>query len=61
MISGLIGLLIFIADIFGIAMIIKSSDTPGAKVLWCLLILVLPVVGLIIWYLAGPKGNIKTV
>ena len=61
MISGLIGLVIFIADIFGIAMIIKSSDTTGAKVLWCLLILVLPLVGLIIWYLAGPKGNIKTV
>lgn len=29
----------------------------GAKVIWILLILLLPVVGLIIWLIAGPRGG----
>lgn len=56
MIQGLIGLLIFVADIWAIVTILKSTVSGGAKVLWCLLVVVLPVLGLIIWYVAGPKS-----
>ena len=56
MITGLFGLLVFIFDIMAIAKILRSSVNGGAKVLWCLLVLVLPVAGLIIWYVAGPKS-----
>jgi hypothetical protein len=56
MFTGLLGLLVFIADIWAILTILKSNITLGAKVLWCLLVLVLPVLGLIVWYFAGPKN-----
>lgn len=29
------------------------------KILWVLLIALLPVLGLIIWAIAGPRGNVK--
>ena len=55
MASTLIGILILIADIWGILNVVQSSASTGKKILWILVILVFPVVGLIIWYLAGPK------
>ncbi len=54
---GILGLLVLIADIYAIVKIWGSSASTGAKVLWTLLILVLPVVGFIIWLVAGPKGG----
>lgn len=56
MFTGLVGLLIFIADIAAIVTIFKSNAETGMKVLWCLLVLILPVLGLIVWYVAGPKN-----
>ncbi len=55
MITGLIGLIIFLADIFAIVNIVKSPLPTGNKLLWCLLIIFLPVLGLIIWFAAGPR------
>lgn len=56
MLTGLFGLLVFVADIWAVVTIVQSAVTPGKKVLWCLLILILPVIGLVIWYLAGPRN-----
>lgn len=53
--GGIIGLLILIADIWAILKVVQSSATTGVKVLWIVIILVLPLLGLIIWFLAGPK------
>jgi hypothetical protein len=53
--GGILGLVIVIFDIWAIVRIIGSSASVGAKILWSLLIIVLPVVGLLIWFLAGPK------
>ena len=55
MFSGLIGLVVFCADIFAILTIVKSRVSSGTKILWCLLVVLLPVLGLIIWYVAGPR------
>ena len=55
MASTIIGLLILIADIWAILNVIGSGATTGKKVLWIVIILIFPVVGLIVWYLAGPK------
>ncbi|MBD3177529.1 MAG: hypothetical protein GF320_20350 [Armatimonadia bacterium] len=41
--------------IWAIMNIVGSSATPGSKTLWILLILLLPVVGVILWLLLGPK------
>ncbi|WP_185803785.1 PLDc N-terminal domain-containing protein [Pontivivens nitratireducens] len=35
--------------------ILGSGASTGSKVLWVLLVLVLPVIGFIIWFFAGPK------
>lgn len=51
---SIIGLLIFILDIWAIVKVINSSEDTGSKVLWILLIIILPVVGLIAWLIAGP-------
>jgi hypothetical protein len=55
MISGLLGLIILVLDIYAIVQILSSSAEPIKKVLWVLLVFFLPVLGLILWYLMGPK------
>lgn len=57
MIEGIVGLLILVADIWAIVNIIGSGASTGAKVLWVLLVLILPLLGLVIWYFAGPKSS----
>jgi hypothetical protein len=56
MINGIIGLLILIADIWAIVNIAQSRESSGAKALWIVLVLILPVLGFAIWYFAGPKS-----
>jgi Phospholipase_D-nuclease N-terminal len=54
-VNGLWGLIVLAADVWAIVNIFQSSATTGAKVLWTLLVILLPVLGFIIWYFAGPK------
>jgi hypothetical protein len=55
-VNGIWGVLVLAADIWAIINIFQSSASTGKKVLWTLLVLLLPVVGLIIWLLLGPRG-----
>lgn len=57
--GGLVGLVILALDIWAILNIVKSGAESGMKILWVLLIVFLPVLGLIIWALAGPRGNLR--
>jgi hypothetical protein len=54
---SIIGLLIFILDIFAIIKIIQSTASGIEKILWILGVLVFPVLGLIVWFFAGPGGK----
>lgn len=54
--GGILGILLLALSIWAIISIIGSSATTGKKVLWILLILVLPLVGFIIWFFAGPRS-----
>ena len=56
MLSAILSLLILIADIWAIINIVQSSESAGSKALWVVLVLVLPILGLAIWYFAGPKS-----
>ena len=55
-VGGILGLIVLILDIWAIVKTLGSSAGTGAKVLWIVIILVLPVLGLILWLLLGPKG-----
>jgi len=52
--TGILGLVILIADIYAIVMILQSSAKTVEKTLWVLVVFLLPVIGLIIWHLSGP-------
>ncbi|MCC5967709.1 MAG: PLDc_N domain-containing protein [Natronohydrobacter sp.] len=55
--TGVIGILHLALVIWAAVSILGSGASQGQKVLWILLVLVFPVIGLIIWILAGPKKS----
>jgi len=55
-VGGLFGLLLLVADVWAIVKTVQSGASTGAKVVWIVLILLLPLLGLVIWLVAGPKG-----
>lgn len=55
-VGGLIGLLVLIADVWAILNIFGSRASILVKAIWILVILFLPVLGLIVWLLAGPRA-----
>ena len=56
-VGGIFGLLILIGDIWAIINIFCSRSENLNKLLWTLLVLFLPLVGLIIWFFAGPRSS----
>ncbi|MGB5177288.1 MAG: PLD nuclease N-terminal domain-containing protein [Gammaproteobacteria bacterium] len=52
--TGIGGLIILIADIYAIVMILQSSAKSIEKLIWSLVVVLLPLIGLIIWFFAGP-------
>ena len=55
-VGGIVGLVILILDVWAIVNIAQSGAPTGHKVLWIVLVILLPLVGLIIWALLGPRG-----
>ena len=55
-VGGLLGLIWLLVIIWAIVKVAKSSAGPLPKLLWILILLFLPVLGLIAWILLGPKG-----
>ena len=55
--GGIFGLLILALDIWAIVSVVRSDATTGKKAIWVLLIVILPVLGLVIWGIMGPRGN----
>lgn len=56
-ITGLGGLIILVLDLWAVVSIIGSSATTGKKVLWCLAVIVLPILGFIAWLIFGPRAE----
>lgn len=50
----LLGLIVLILDIIAIYSILKSSADSGTKLLWIVLVVLLPVIGMILYFLMGP-------
>lgn len=54
---GLIGLVILALDIWAVLSVWGSGASTGAKVAWTIGIIIFPAVGLVVWFLAGPRGS----
>ena len=48
--------IILMLDIWVLVSVWKSTKSSGTKLGWTVLIFVLPLVGLAIWGIAGPRG-----
>ena len=55
MLSGIFGVIVLILDIWAVLQVFQSNESTGTKALWTALIVLLPVLGLIIWWVAGPR------
>ena len=53
--GGIFALIVLIADVWAIVNVFQSSADTGRKVLWTVLVILLPVLGFILWYFLGPK------
>jgi len=53
--EGLGGIIVLIADVWAIVNIFQSGASTGNKVLWTVLVLVLPVLGFLLWLIFGPR------
>lgn len=55
--GGFFGFLVLLLDIWAIIKIAQSNKGALVKFVWIAVVLLLPVLGVIIWYFVGPKGN----
>ena len=55
--SGILGLLILAGDIWAIINIFQSSVSNERKLLWILVVVLLPLLGLILWFFLGPRDG----
>lgn len=59
-VGGLLGLVILALDLWALVHVFGSPASVGRKVLWSLLIVLLPVIGLIAWFFLGPRQHTAT-
>jgi hypothetical protein len=48
------GGLVLVLDIFALVKLLKSGASANEKILWVLLIVLLPLVGMVLYFLLGP-------
>jgi succinate dehydrogenase/fumarate reductase cytochrome b subunit len=55
--NSLLGLLILAADIWAIINIFQSSVSNEKKLIWIIVVVLLPVLGLVLWFFLGPRDR----
>ena len=55
-VGGLLGLVVLVLDVWALVQILTSRSENGVKVLWVVVILLLPLLGFVLWLLLGPKS-----
>ncbi|WP_424966073.1 MULTISPECIES: PLD nuclease N-terminal domain-containing protein [unclassified Dinoroseobacter] len=56
-IAGLGGFIMLVLSIWAIVSIVGSNSSTGSKVIWCLFVVILPLLGFIIWLFFGPRAK----
>ena len=54
---SLVGVLVLIGDIWALINILQSSAANDKKILWVIVVVLLPLIGLILWFFLGPRGG----
>ena len=49
-------LVILALDLWALVSVVSSDRSTGSKVLWALLVILLPVLGFLVWLVAGPRA-----
>lgn len=57
--GGLLGVLVLLGDIWAIINIFQSSASNEKKLIWIIAVVLLPLLGLILWFLLGPRRNLQ--
>ena len=52
--NPIVWLVVTVLDVIAIVSILKSSADSGTKLLWCVLVILLPVLGMVLYFLMGP-------
>jgi cobalamin synthase len=55
--GGLLGLVVLILDVIVFVEVLKSSRSPAQKLIWCLVVFLFPVIGMIIYYLFSNRSS----
>ena len=55
--GGILGVLILAGDIWAIINILQSTASNEKKLIWILAVVLLPVLGLILWFFLGPRDR----
>jgi hypothetical protein len=55
-VGGFFGLLLLILVVYAIVKTVQSDASTLGKVIWVVLLLLLPLLGFILWLILGPKG-----
>lgn len=55
-VSGLLGVIVLICVIYAILKTAQSRVASSTKVIWILVLLFLPVLGVILWFFLGPRS-----
>ena len=56
-VGGILGLIVLIADVWAIIQVLGSRASNVSKLVWVVVILILPVVGFIAWLFLGPRSK----
>ena len=56
---SILGVLVLILDIVAIVSVIGGRSSIERKALWTLIVLILPVIGMVLYYLVGKNGQDK--
>jgi succinate dehydrogenase/fumarate reductase cytochrome b subunit len=56
-IHSVLGLLILVGDVWAIINIFQSPASNEKKLIWIVVVVLLPLLGLILWYFLGPRGR----